>query len=127
MLTAITKNNFNLKIYSLISLVSTCAILMFAQNMLEIFAILFCLFSTVLNHYLLYYSVKEFLNPHYIEHPESKPSKRIIAAVIVKFAVLVLAFILAARIMDKRVLLPILNYIVMIFALVFVAMYKVKK
>ncbi len=115
----VSRIEINIKKYLLYSLPSTICALALARTKAEIFAIMLAYAFTLVNQWLLVFGVRELLNPAYIEHPQQRPTKLIIFAFVVKMLILALGLYFSAVIMGKRVIIPVINYAVLIFVLLF--------
>lgn len=122
-----SKIGINLKKYFLYSLPSTGFCVFFTRSPEEIFAIILALILTFVNQYLLVLGVSELLNPAYLEDSAQRPTKKIIFFFILKMLILALALYFCAVIMGKRVIIPIINYVILIFVLYFSLEKKVRK
>lgn len=122
-----SKIAINFKKYFIYSLPSTIACLLLARGGMEIFAIVLAYLLTTVNQYLLVYGVTELLNPAYLEAPQQRPTKKIIFFFVVKMLILALGLYFCAVIMGKRVIIPVINYVALIFVLLFSIEKKVRE
>lgn len=122
-----SKIGINLKKYFLYSLPSTGLCVFLARSPEEIFAIILALVLTFVNQYLLVLGVSELLNPAYLEDSAQRPTKKIIFFFVLKMLILALALYFCAVIMGKRVIIPIINYVILIFVLYFSLEKKARK
>lgn len=99
----------NFQKYLLLSLVTTLITLLFTRGAMEVVAVLIIYLATILNQLLLVEGVLELTGA-------SKKTK-VFLIFIIKLPLLFGALALGVHFMGKRVIIPLLNYIVIIFVL----------
>lgn len=112
-----SKIKINLKKYVLISLPILAGSLSLSTNRMEIIAISLAYLFTLVNQLLLVYGVTELLNPAYIETPSQRPMKRIVFSFIGKLIILAGVLVFCEQFMGKRVIIPVINYVLLIFVM----------
>lgn len=111
------RTKINFKKYLLYSIPSTALCVYLARSIEEIFAISLAYGVTVLNHAMLVYGVSELLNPAYVERESERPTRKIILAFIGKLIFLAGGLIFCEMFMGRRVIIPVVNYVILIFVL----------
>lgn len=99
----------NFKKYLLFSLMTTLITLTFARGVNDVIAILIIYFATVLNQLLLVEGVFELTS--------ASNKSKVIIIFLIKMAILFGALTLGVHLMGKKVIIPLLNYVVIIFVL----------
>ena len=99
----------NFKKYLLFSLITTLITLAFARGVKDVAAILIIYLATVLNQLLLVEGVYELTGA-------SKKFK-VIFIFLIKMGILFGALTLGVHLMGKKVIIPLINYVVIIFVL----------
>jgi hypothetical protein len=84
--------------------------MVFAQGAKEVIAIFIIYLATAINQFLLVEGVLELFERKALK-------KKVIALFLLKMAILAAALYLGVHLMGKRVIIPLLNYIVLIFVL----------
>ncbi|MCK5883418.1 MAG: hypothetical protein KAG61_07000 [Bacteriovoracaceae bacterium] len=112
-----SKIKINLKKYVLLSLPILGISLGISSNTMEIIAILLAYLFTLVNQILLVYGVTELLNPAYIETPSERPMKLIVFSFIAKLFILAGVLVFCEQFMGKRVIIPVINYVILIFVM----------
>lgn len=109
----------NLKRYLLCSALTTAIALAFAQNRTEILTILVIYVATILNQFLLVEVIMEMVAERRSDPSRAYRVKKLKVALlfILKLLILFGALSLGIHLMGKRVLIPLLNYVVLIFVL----------
>ncbi|TDJ05273.1 MAG: hypothetical protein E2O68_06745 [Deltaproteobacteria bacterium] len=109
----------NLKKYLLSSVLTTGIALAFAQNSTEIIAILVIYLATILNQFILVEVIMEMVSERKNDLSRTyRVNKTKVALLFVlKLLILFGALSLGIHLMGKRVLIPLLNYVVLIFIL----------
>lgn len=114
---------FKWKRYIFLSLLSTSIFMAFSKGLFDIYGNLVGLAATFLNQYLLIRGVEEFVFSAKSQSLSQKRKKQALRKVLIfsvlKFFVLFVGFYLSYKLMGKSVILPILNYVLLIFILVF--------
>jgi len=109
----------NLKKYLLGSVLTTGIALAFAQNTTEIITILVIYLATVLNQFLLVEVIMELVAERTADLSRKYRVKKmkVFLLFVLKLLILFGALSLGIHFMGKRVLIPLLNYVVLIFVL----------
>lgn len=123
----VLKIRINFKKYILLSLPSTAIMVLLLNSWIELILALIAYLFTLINQLMLVYGVTEFLNPSYIDCPKNRPTKKIISVFILKLLILALAFVFCEHFMGKRVIIPIINYAILIFVMFFSIERKVER
>ena len=104
--------------YIILLILSTSIFLAFSRDLKDVYGVLIALIATLANQYLLVQGVKEFvLNARDGEKQKNKGNKKVLVFFLLKFLILFGGFYAAYQFMDKQVIFPILNYVVLIFVL----------
>ncbi len=107
----------NLKLFIPLTLGFTCVALFFAQSQLEIYVILGVYGATLLNLGMLLSVISKIILIGTSVEPV-KYSKIMLAITFIgKMAVIFLALSLGVHFMEKRIIIPLLNYVIQIFVL----------
>ena len=106
----------NLKRYFLIGIVLTGLMMPLLNSNMERIVAWVIFFATCLNHFFLVEIISELTFSRTIKDYQIDNVK-IVALFSAKMIILVLALILGVQLMGKRVLLPLMNYVVQIFVL----------
>lgn len=106
----------DLKKYFLIGTVLTAAIMPLMQNKLEMGIALLIFFATCVNHFFLVEIITDLTQSKAKEGYQLDKVK-IAAMFSAKIIILVVALAIGVQVMGKRVMLPLLNYIIQIFVL----------
>jgi hypothetical protein len=99
----------NFKRYLLFSLMTTLITLTFARGVNDVVAILVIYLATVLNQFLLVEGVFELTS--------ASNKLKVVMIFLMKMAILFGALTLGVHLMGKKVIIPLLNYVVIIFVL----------
>jgi hypothetical protein len=99
----------NFKKYLLLSLPTTLVTLVFVHSVKDVIAILIIYLGTILNQLLLVEGVFGLVG--------ASNKSKVFSIFILKIAILFGALALGVHLMGKRVIIPLLNYIVLIFVL----------
>ena len=99
----------NFKKYLLFSLFTTLITLTFARGVNDVAAILIIYFATVLNQLLLVEGVFELTG--------ASSKSKVVLIFLIKMAILFGALTLGVHLMGKKVIIPLINYVVIIFVL----------
>gem|GEM_PF-5064390 len=112
-------NKINLKRYLLGSVLTTGVALAFSQNSTEVIAILVIYLATILNQFLLVEVIMELVTERASNLSRTYRVNKIKVALLFVLKLLILfgALSLGIHLMGKRVLIPLLNYVVLIFVL----------
>ena len=112
-------NRLNLKKYLLGSLVPTATCYFFSKDQNDVIGISIVLFATILNQLMLVSIVGEAIGGAASSgsSKEDVNKKRIVLFFVLKFIVLFLGLYGGYHFMGKRVIIPLLNYVVLIFIL----------
>jgi hypothetical protein len=95
--------------YFLLSIPTTLVALAFARGVNEVMAILVIYLATILNQLLLVEGVFELVG--------ASNKVKVVILFLLKMAILFGALALGVHLMGKRVIIPLLNYVVIIFVL----------
>ena len=120
------RTELNLKRYLLFSLPSTALCVALCKSWVEILAVLTVYLGTILNHIMLVASLKELLIP-FVDTESQRSTKKIVLLFVGKLVILFGSLSLGVHLMGKRVLIPLINYVVLIFVLVLFGFEKQKK
>jgi len=99
----------NLVRYFLLSIPTTLVALAFARSVNEVLAILVIYLATILNQLLLVEGVFELVG--------ASNKVKVVLLFLTKMAILFGALAFGVHLMGKRVIIPLLNYVVIIFVL----------
>lgn len=108
----------NFKKFFLISIVPTALSLLLVRNINEVFAILTIYLATVIYLFMFAEAVYRLTENQRANKNDAKKGK-IAFFFIGKFAILVGALIFGVQIMGNRIIIPVLNYIILIFVLTY--------
>ena len=111
------RTNLNLKRYLLYTLPTTTICFALCQNWLEVLGVLIVYLGTIFNQIMLVASLKELLIP-FVDASVQKSNKKIVLLFVGKLVILFGSLSLGVHLMGKRVLIPLINYVVLIFVLV---------
>lgn len=106
----------NLKKYILLTLLSTAVCLFFTQSKNEIFGILIVMFFAAVSQLALTEAVCLLTDPA-AELSEKKKKKKLILFLLLKLVFLFVGLGFGVHFMGKRVIIPLLNYVLQIAAL----------
>ena len=120
------KTELNLRRYILFSLPSTALCIALCMTWIDVLAVFVVYFGTVLNQIMLVASLREMLLP-FINTESRKSNKKIVLLFVGKLVILFGSLSLGVHLMGKRVLIPLINYVVLIFVLVLFGFEKEKK
>ena len=120
------KTELNLKRYILFSLPSTVFCVALCRTWVEVLGVSIVYFGTLLNQIMLVASLREMLLP-FVETESRKSNKKIVLLFVGKLVILFGSLSLGVHLMGKRVLIPLINYVVLIFVLVLFGFEKQKK
>ncbi len=120
------KTELNLRRYILFSLPSTALCIALCRTWIDVLAVFIVYFGTVLNQIMLVASLREMLLP-FIGTESRKSNKKIVLLFVGKLVILFGSLSLGVHLMGKRVLIPLINYVVLIFVLVLFGFEKEKK
>ena len=120
------KTELNLRRYILFSLPSTALCIALCRTWIDVLAVSVVYFGTVLNQIMLVASLREMLLP-FINTESRKSNKKIVLLFVGKLVILFGSLSLGVHLMGKRVLIPLINYVVLIFVLVLFGFEKEKK
>ena len=120
------KTELNLKRYILFSLPSTVLCVFLCRTWVEVLGVSIIYFGTVLNQIMLVASLREMLLP-FVDTESRKSNKKIVLLFVGKLVILFGSLSLGVHLMGKKVLIPLINYVVLIFVLVLFGFEKNKK
>ena len=120
------KTELNLRRYILFSLPSTAFCIALCRTWIDVLAVVVVYFGTVLNQIMLVASLREMLLP-FIDTESRRSNKKIVLLFVGKLVILFGSLSLGVHLMGKRVLIPLINYVVLIFVLVLFGFEKQKK
>ncbi len=109
----------NFKRYFLWSIVPTSICLALSQNITEIVVILTIYIATVINQFFLVEVISEMISEK-TSNPQIKyrvRKLRVVTLFLFKLLIIFAALSLGVHLMGKRVIIPLLNYVVLIFIL----------
>lgn len=114
------KTKVRYKRYFLLTGGSTLLTFLFARSKEEILGILVVYAATILNHYMMMRGVKELVTP-YLPGGEKQKADRTMMLVffIGKLLVLFGGIYVGVLLMGNRVIIPVLNYVIQIFLLIY--------
>ena len=101
--------------YFVLTILSTLVALFFNRNVNEVYGILIVYVGTILNHYLLLEAGDNVVK---IARGQKIDKFSLITILVGKFTILIGAIYLGWHLMDDRVFIPMLNYLVQIFILI---------
>lgn len=107
----------NLKRYIPLSVTITVLFLCLAKNQNEILGILIVYLGTILNHYMLVQAVRRLVLSQLENGLGDNDKKLMIFFFIGKLFILFLAIYIGWHFMGKRVIIPVLNYVLQILVL----------
>ena len=120
------RTELNLKRYILFSLPSTAICLALCRSWIEVLGVFLIYFGTVLNQIMLVASLREMLLP-FVDTESQRSNKKIVLLFVGKLVILFGSLSLGVHLMGKKVLIPLINYVVLIFVLVLFGFEKQKK
>ena len=120
------RTELNLKRYILFSLPSTAICIALCRSWIEVLGVFLIYLGTVLNQIMLVVSLKEMVLP-FIDTESQRSNKKIVLLFVGKLVILFGSLSLGVHLMGKRVLIPLINYVVLIFVLVLFGFEKEKK
>ena len=120
------KTELNLRRYILFSLPSTALCIALCRTWIDVLAVFVVYFGTVLNQIMLVASLREMLLP-FIDTESRKSNKKIVLLFVGKLVILFGSLSLGVHLMGKRVLIPLINYVFLIFILVLYGLRNNKK
>ena len=121
-----SKTELNLKRYLLFSLPSTAFCVLLCKGWTEVLGVLSVYLGTVINQIMLVASMKELLVP-LLDTDGRRSNKKIVLLFVGKLVILFGSLSLGVHLMGKRVLIPLINYVFLIFILVLYGLRKNKK
>jgi hypothetical protein len=121
-----SKTELNLKRYLLYSLPTTIVCLALCQSFTDVLGVLVVYLGTILNQVMLVASLRELLIP-FVDSEGQKSNKKIILLFVGKLVILFGSLSLGVHLMGKKVLIPLINYVVLIFVLVLFGFKKRKQ
>ncbi len=107
------ETKINLKKYLLFSVPSTAICFLLSKNSTEIVIIMVVYLSTLFNQYLLVKVIRDLIDPE-----KKKNNLVLVTLFVVKMVVILAALSLSVHFMGKRVIIPLLNYVILIFVLI---------
>ena len=120
------RTELNLKRYVLFSLPSTAICVALCRSWIEVLGVFLIYFGTVLNQIMLVASLREMLLP-FVDTESQRSNKKIVLLFVGKLVILFGSLSLGVHLMGKRVLIPLINYVVLIFVLVLFGFEKQKR
>jgi hypothetical protein len=114
------KTKINLKLYLSLSALSTVVACLFAQNFIEVLVILIIAGATIINQTVLVELVSEMFHSAAQGGLGGGPKVdkgRILVLSIVKIGVMLGAISFGVLFMGNRIIIPVINYVIMIFIL----------
>ena len=119
------RTDLNVKKYLLYTLPTTICFLM-CQNWSDYLGVLIVYLGTVLNQIMLVASLKALLSP-LVGAVVQKSNKKIVLLFVGKLVILFGSLSLGVHLMGKRVIIPLINYVILIFVLVLCGFEKGKR
>lgn len=111
------RKRINLKIFIPTSLITTCALLLFSNSSTETFVILGVYAATLLNLFLLLSVIQKIVEIGTATEPVDYSKMKLALIFILKMAVIFLALTIGVHFTGKRIIIPLLNYVIQIFVL----------
>ena len=121
-----SKTELNLKRYLFFSLPSTAFCVLLCKDWIEVLGVFIVYLGTVINQIMLVASMKELLVP-LLDTDGRRSNKKIVLLFVGKLVILFGSLSLGVHLMGKRVLIPLINYVFLIFILVLYGLRKNKK
>ena len=121
-----SKTELNLKRYLLYSLPTTIVCFALCQSFTDALGVLVVYLGTILNQVMLVASLRELLTP-FVDSEGQKSNKKIILLFVGKLVILFGSLSLGVHLMGKKVIIPLINYVVLIFVLVLFGFKKRKQ
>jgi len=111
------RKRINLKIFIPTSSITTCALLLFSNSNTETFVILGVYAATLLNLFLLLSVIQKIVEIGTATEPVDYSKMKLAFVFIAKMAVIFLALTIGVHFTGKRIIIPLLNYVIQIFVL----------
>ena len=108
----------NLKKYFLYSLPSIIIATLLCRSGKEYLSILIVYIATVINHILLIYAVSMMTDVERVQGKKDQGKGNLLLLFLAKFCILLLGLYLGILFMGNRVIIPLVNYVILIFVLV---------
>lgn len=107
----------NLKIFIPVSVFTTCLALLFASNQVDVFAIIGIYLATLTNLFLLLSVVQKIVEIGTADEPVNYSKLNMALVFVAKMGIIFLALTIGVHFMEKRIIIPLLNYVFQIFVL----------
>ena len=111
------RKRINLKIFIPVSVVTTCALLLFSKSQLETFVILGIYIATLINLFLLLSVIHKIVEIGTATEPVDFSKLKLAMIFVAKMAIIFLALTIGVHFTGKRIIIPLLNYVIQIFVL----------
>ncbi len=111
------RKRINLKIFIPVSLITTLALLLFSQSQTETLVILGVYLATLINLFLLLSVINKIVEIGTATEPVDYSKLRLALVFLAKMLVLFLALTIGVHFTGKRIIIPLLNYVIQIFVL----------
>jgi len=98
-------------------IISTSIFMAFSRGLNDIYGILIALAATLTNQYFLVQGVRAFVLNARDKSQHKQSNTKVILLFLGKFLILFAGFYFAYTLMGKHVILPIINYVILIFVL----------
>lgn len=114
------RTKINYKKYFLLTGGSTVLTMVFARSLDDVYGILIVYAATILNHIMMLRGVRELVTPYLPGNEDIKSDKTMMVLFFVgKLVMLFGGISLGVLFMGNRVIIPVLNYVVQIFLLIY--------
>ena len=120
------RTDLNVKKYLLYTLPTTTICFLMCQSWSDYLGVLIVYLGTVLNQIMLVASLKALLSP-LVGAVVQKSNKKIVLLFVGKLVILFGSLSLGVHLMGKRVIIPLINYVILIFVLVLCGFEKGKE
>ncbi|MBK23822.1 MAG: hypothetical protein CME70_07445 [Halobacteriovorax sp.] len=111
------RKRINLKIFVPLSLVTTTGLVFFSQSTAETLVILGVYVATLLNLFLLMSVIQKIVEIGTATEPVDYSKIKLALIFVAKMAVIFLALTIGVHFTGKRIIIPLLNYVIQIFVL----------
>ena len=113
----------NVKSYLIYSLPSTLICCLLCRTMNELLGVLIIYIGTLINQFMLVEGVRCLIDP-FIDAGSKPRTKKVVLLFVGKLVIIFGTLSLGVHLMGKRVLIPLINYVILIFILVIFCMNK---
>lgn len=111
------KRKINYTKYFIFSVPSTVICAYLANGLVALYVTLLIYIATLLNQVILVECVNELTNNHRLESKKLKNNPKILGLFVAKVVILFMALILGSSFIGKKIIFPLMNYVVLIFVL----------